>query len=513
MAQSERRSPKGVLATAGLILGPLAAGAVLTLTLDPDNPAVTRTAAVALWMAIWWITEAVPLAATALLPIVLFPALGVLSGGEIAAQYFDPIICLFLGGFMIALAMQRWNLHKRIALWILLLIGGGPRRVLLGAMIATAFLSMWISNTAASMMMVAIMLAIILELEEELGTERVARFATGLLLGVAYAASIGGIATLVGTPTNLSFARIFKVQFPEAPSISFATWFAFASPISLVLLAITWGFLSLIFVRSSDGISLNRRTLHEQYRSLGPMKFAELVVLIDFALLIALWLTRGSASKWGWSQLFNEPGYLNDGTAALAMALLLFMIPARNKEKSRVLDWETAARLPWGIVLLLGGGFALATGFSESGLSAWIGDQMAGGGDLQPAILVASVCTILTFLTELTSNTATTEMALPVLASVAIGIGCHPLLLMIPATLSCSCAFMMPVATPPNAIVFGTGRLQIGDMVKTGVVLNLIGIVVIVTGVLLLGPAILDLDFTSVPAWAAPSQVDPPVGL
>jgi sodium-dependent dicarboxylate transporter 2/3/5 len=491
-----------------VLAGPvLALFLLLFFDLSPGRPEVTRTAAVAVLMAVWWITEAIPLAATSLLPVVLFPAFGVMSGKTVAGLYFNHIIFLFIGGFMVALAMERWKLHRRIALRILLWVGVRPSRMLLGFMLATAFLSMWISNTATTMMMVPIAMATTVKLEERFGEDRVRRYATGLFLGIAYAASIGGIATLVGTPPNLSFARIIGICFPAAPDVSFASWLVFALPVSVVLLASAWVVLSLLFCRGADVCRVELDPFTAEYQRLGPMTYEEKVVLADFALLALLWVFRadiqvGDFTLPGWSRLFPNADFLNDGTVSVGMALLLFLLPAGRGRGERIMDWETAGRLPWNIVLLFGGGFALASGFKESGLSLWIGSQLEGVSFLPPLLIVGAVCLLVTFLTELTSNTATAEMLLPVLAALGVAVKLNPLLLMIPGTLSCSCAFMLPVATPPNAIVFGTQRLRIADMARVGIILNLLGVACITAAAfLLLGPSF-GVDTTGLPTWA-----------
>ncbi|MBT3602849.1 MAG: DASS family sodium-coupled anion symporter [Candidatus Latescibacteria bacterium] len=495
------------LSRTGLWLGPLIGFLLIAFVdLKPDNPAVTRTAAVALWMAIWWITEAVPLAATALLPVALFPLLGIMNGKTVAPLYFNHIIFLFIGGFLVALAMQYWQLHKRIALRLLLLFGGCPRCTLTGFMIATAFLSMWISNTATTMMMVPIALAIVLKVEEQSDNQDT-RFGTGIFLGVAYAASIGGLATLVGTPPNLSFARILTIHFPTAPEISFATWFAFAFPLSVILLIVAGITISYLYNIRGRGEKLDTQMVHTQYAELGPMSFAEKIVLANFISLAILWLTRKSITvgTWtlpGWSQLFENSTWINDGTVAIFIALLLFIIPSQSKSKSRILDWEIAANLPWHIILLFGGGFALASGFKESGLSLWCAQQLQGLGTIHPLILIVALCFLMTFLTELTSNTATAEMFLPILAALAVAVEVNPLLLMVPATLSCSCAFMLPVATPPNAIVFGTNRINMRDMARTGIILNLVGVVLVTATTWILGRVVLGIDLATMPDWA-----------
>jgi sodium-dependent dicarboxylate transporter 2/3/5 len=482
---------------------------ILFLDLDPGRPEVTRMAAVALLMAIWWMSEALPLGVTALLPVVLFPLLRIMGGKSVAPLYFNHIIFLFIGGFIVALAMKKWNLHKRIALRIMLTIGSAPRRILLGFMAGTWFLSMWISNTASTMMMVPIALAVIFKLEETFGRDRVKRLSLGILLGTAYGASIGGIATLIGTPPNLSFTRILTILFPRAPEISFATWSMFAFPLSLVFLLIVWVLLSFWFCPGRGEIESDVSVFREEYRRLGPLRFEEGAVLTVFCALALLWITRaditvGSLTLRGWASRLGLSAFVNDGTVAVFMALLLFLIPSRTKGERSLMDWRSARELPWGIVLLFGGGFALASGFKESGLSAWIGGSLSGIGSLHPIVLVALICLMVTFLTELTSNTATTEMFLPILAAGATAASINPLLLMIPATLSASCAFMLPVATPPNAIIFGTNRVKISQMARVGLVINLIGVVLISLAIHLLGRFILGIEATRVPPWAGP---------
>ena len=497
-----------LMSRVGLVTGPVLGALVLLGTdLVPDSPEVTATAAVAVLMAVWWMTEAIPLAATALIPVVLFPVLGIMHGKVVASVYFNHIIFLFIGGFLVALAMQRWDLHRRIALRILLFFGIRPARILLGFMVATAFLSMWISNTATTMMMVPIVLAIVLKVEESSGPEAVRNFATSLFLGVAYGASIGGIATLVGTPPNLSFARILSIQFPAAPEISFATWFAFAFPISVVFLLIAWFVLQTIFQVNARTIDLDLNSIQEQYDELGEMTYQEGVVLVDFVLLALLWLFRSNIEigQWvipGWSSWLKHGRLVNDGTVAIAMGLLLFLVPARHPSRGRIMDWKTASALPWHIILLFGGGFALASGIKESGLSNWFGTQLQGLDFLHPMGLVASVCLMITFLTELTSNTATAEMLLPILGALGVAVKQNPLLFMISGTLSCSFAFMLPVATPPNAIIFGTDRVRISDMIRAGIFLNLIGVGIIALAVYTLGSAVLEIGGTGLPNWA-----------
>lgn len=509
-----RASRQGVLGPKqrwGLALGPAVALALLLwFNPDPANPAIGRTAAVAALMAIWWITEAIPIPATALLPVALFPVLGVMAGKATASTYFNYVIFLFIGGFVMALAMQRWQLHRRIALRVVMLIGTSPKKLILGFMVATAFLSMWISNTATTMMMVPIAMAVIANLRERnpdmLGT----RFGAGLLIGIAYAASTGGIATLIGTPPNLSFSRIFHIFFESGPEISFAAWFVFALPISLLMTACAWLVLVRMFAPRHPQAKSDRAIFREELAALGPMSFEEKVVASLFTVMSLLWLTRksialGSFVIPGWSQLLPAPAFVDDGTIAIFVALVLFLIPSRQHPGTRLMNWRTAVGLPWGIVLLFGGGFALASGFKESGLSEWIAGQLVGLSSVPSVVLVSATSTVMTFLTELTSNTATTEMVLPLLASLATAIKVNPLLLMIPATLSASCAFMLPVATPPNAIVFGSGEIKMGDMIRAGLIMNFVGVVLVTAAVYLVGLVVFGISPDSFPAWAVPA--------
>ncbi len=493
----------------GLLGGPLVAVALMVFgNLDPAHPTATPMAAIALWMAIWWLTEAAPLAVTALLPVVLYPLTGVMSGKAVAPVYFNWIIFLFLGGFMVALAMQKWTLHRRIALRIITAIGGGPRRIVLGFMLATAFLSMWISNTATTMMMAPVAMAVIARLADDLGPRRARQFGTALLLGVAYSASVGGLATLIGTPPNPLLVSNFELMFPGAPEISFAGWMVLGLPIAVVALAAMWLELSLLYRLGAPDLVIDHDVLYRERSELGPMSYEEKVVLVDFTLMALLWLTRkgltiGTLTLPGWSRLLHHGGMVDDGTVAMTLAVILFLIPSRSEPGTRVMDWHTARKLPWGIVLLFGGGFALAKGFVETGLSVWLGARMVGMSALPTPLLILVICLVMMLITELTSNTATTQMALPVLASLAVALHLNPLLLMVPATLSASCAFMLPVATPPNAIIFGTEQVTIRDMARTGILLNVFCAGLITLAIYLLGPHAFGMDLHQVPAWAA----------
>jgi solute carrier family 13 (sodium-dependent dicarboxylate transporter), member 2/3/5 len=493
----------------GYILGPAAFFYLIFFTdLEPGNPAVTRTLAVGLLMAILWITEIIPLAATSLLPVVLFPLLGIMDGKVVSSTYFNHVIFLFIGGFLVALAMQRWNLHKRIALRILMLTGAKPRSILLGFMLATAFISMWMSNTATAMMMIPILLSVIQNLEETTEKSIMSKFSIGLLLGVAYSASIGGIATLVGTPPNLSFTRIFQIMFPQAPEVSFTLWFFYAFPMTVCIFLFVWWWLFFRYgPRKDQWVPLNKEIFHKEYDAMGPMLFEEKIILADFIIMAILWLSRSDLDFGrfvipGWSTLFDSPEYVNDGTVAITMAVILFFIPSKSEKGQQVMNWEIAGKLPWHIVLLFGGGFALATAFANSGLSQWFGEQLRWLSDLHPFLIILMISLLVTFLTELTSNTATTEMILPILAGLSVAIEVNPLFLMLPATISASMAFMLPVATPPNAIIFGTNRLSIADMAKTGLIINLVGAIIITVFTYFLVGVGFNHSDLSLPAWA-----------
>jgi sodium-dependent dicarboxylate transporter 2/3/5 len=458
-------------------------------------------------MAIWWVTEALPLAVTALVPIVAFPMLGVIDGKAVSESYINHIIFLFMGGFIMALAMERWNLHKRIALYILKWVGVSPGRILLGFMLASTILSMWISNTATTMMMIPIVSSIIFELEENIGKKKISRYALGLLLGIAYSASIGGNATLVGTPTNLICVRMLSVLYPAAPEITFGQWFMFALPITLIMFVAAFALLFFLFRPKEKWDNLSADTFKTQLQSLGKTSYEEKVVFALFLLLAFLWISRTGFSYNdftipGWSSLFGNPGFLNDGTTAIFISLILFIWPSKSKKGEQIMNWKTANRLPWNIVLLFGGGFALALGFEQSGLALWFGQQLAWGDKIPSIVFVLAIVTMMSFLTELTSNVASTQMLLPAFASIAVSTGDNPLLFMIPATIASSLAFMLPTATPSNAIIFGSDRVKIEDMIKAGFRLNMLGVVIITILTYLLIGQVFGVVFDVVPDWA-----------
>ncbi len=480
---------------------------IFFIELDPDNPQISRMAAIASLMAFLWITEAVPLAATSLIPIIAFPVLNLVSGEDIAQAYSNSTIFLFLGGFLLAIAMERWGLHKRIALKVITSFGGSPTSIVLGFMTATAFLSMWISNTATAVMMLPIGLAIVHKLEDEFGKDRTQNFSITLMLSIAYSATIGGIATIIGTPPNLSFVRILKIIFPDAPEIGFGQWMLVSVPISIVMLIFAAFLLIKVFYRFDNELHIEKSFIIDEYKKLGRISFEEKFIGVVFSVTALLWIFRADFNLGflyipGWSSIFSNPHFFNDGMVGIGMALLLFFIPAKAKTgtSNAILDVTAFSKVPWGIILLFGGGFALAKGFTVTGLSEFIGYKFSGMATIAPIILIISVALVVNFLTELTSNTATAEMILPIMASVAVAIGMNPLLLMITATLSASMGFMLPAATPPNTVVFASERLKIPQMVKAGFALNIAGVILVAVMVYLIGSFVFDLNIF--PDWA-----------
>ena len=472
--------------------------------LDPSNPQLTIMAAIAVLMAVWWITEAIPLSVTSLIPLILFPLSGILSGDEIAESYINSVIFLFLGGFMIAIAIEEWDLHKRIALKIITYFGGNPTSVIIGFMISCTLLSMWISNTATAIMMLPIGLAIIKKLESEYGEQRIHNFSVTILLGMAYACSLGGIATLVGTPPNLVFLKTLNIIYPEAPQIGFGQWMLLGLPISILMLIFTGVVLTKYFYKIDKEIRIKKEFIKEEYKKLGALTFEQKTVSIVFLITALLWIFRADLNLGifllpGWNRLLQYPEFVNDGTVAITMAVILFFIPSKSKETT-LLDKTVFKKIPWGIILLFGGGFALANGFTSTGLTLFVGEKLSSLSSLSPVLIVIITAAIMSFLTELTSNTASTQMALPIVASVAVSIGMNPLLLMLTATFSASMAFMLPVATPPNTIVFASDRIRISEMARAGFALNIAGVIIISLIIYFVGDQLFDLK--AFPDWA-----------
>lgn len=474
-------------------------------------------------MAFWWITEALPIPVTALLPMCLYPLLGILPMAEVTKNYGDENVFLFLGGFFIAMAMQKWNLHRRLALHIVRRIGTAPRRLVLGFMCATGFISMWISNTATTMMMYPIALAVILQLAPEQAAcdEQLAisNFRTCMMLAIAYAASIGGLGTLIGTPPNLIFISAAAKLFPQAPHVNFLQWLTFGLPLVLLFIPITW----LVLTRGLFPITQNlftggRDLIDAEIKKLGRMSNGERGVLAVFLLTALAWIFRlnlnlGLVTIPGWASQLSIEDKVSDATIAMIAGTILFVIPTSLPRFSSktiqwkgggefLLDWGTAMKIPWGILLLFGGGIAMSAGFKSTGLSNWLGERLAGLGDWPPLAMIIAVCALVTFLTEVTSNTATATIFMPIMAATAQALHLHPFLLMIPAALSASCAFMLPVATPPNAIVFASGYVTVPQMARAGLWLNLIGVLLITALVYLLLMPVFGIDRQAFPAWA-----------
>ena len=455
--------------------------------LNSEKPEMTATLAVAVLMMILWVTEAIPMGVTSLLPVVLFPLLGILDGKIAAQSYINYIIFLFMGGFLMSFALERTQLHERIALKILSILSGSPIKILLGFMLVSCFLSMWISNTATTMLMIPIAFSVYHSLEKNISnSQSSSKFNKALLLGIAYSASIGGVTTLIGTIPNLAFTRIFEVLYPNNPvDISFSSWFLFALPLTILMILISLLLLYFTFCRfpKNNFKSLDKNFFKESYKKLGPMSAPQKRVFVLFFLLIFLWIFRKSIQIGdfyipGWSILFPRSSWINDGTSAMLVGLLLFMIPSGDK-KTPLLTWDIFQKIPWGVVFLLGGGFALAKAIKNTGLSDYLGEIIANSSITGASELMLGCATLMSLATELTSNTATTEMLLPIISGVANKTQIHPLFLMLPVTLAASMAFMFPVATPPNAIVFGTGKIKIKDMLRVGVILNFIAIILI----------------------------------
>lgn len=458
----------------GLALGP-AVCLLLLLLPAPEglDPAAWHTAAIGALMAIWWISEAIPIPVTALLPLALFPLFGILPIDQAAAPYANPLIFLFMGGFLIAIAMQAWNLHRRIALNIVRFIGVRPASIVFGFMVAAAFLSMWVSNTATALMMLPIALSVIQlsgeQVSEDLQSAH-AGFGICLVLSIAYGCNIGGMGTIIGTPPNAFLAGFLSDSYGY--DISFVRWMAMGVPLVGILIPVAYGVLTRItFPLTLQELPGGEKVIHSELEHLGPMSAPEKRVALVFAVTALLWMFRPLVEQ-------VIPG-ISDAGIAMAAGVALFIIPANLQQKTFLLNWRMTDRMPWGVLILFGGGLSLANAISETGFDRWIG---SGVGVLEawPVILLLLlVAAMVVFLTEITSNTATAAAFLPILASVAIGIGQDPLLFTIPAVFAASAAFMLPVATPPNAIVYGSGLFSIPQMARAGLWLNLLFVVLI----------------------------------
>ena len=458
----------------GLIIGPLLFLAIM-IFVDAEGLSFEAKCILAstAWMAVWWVTECVPISVTALLPIVLFPLTGGMDLATTTAAYGHKLVFLFVGGFLIALAIEKWHLHKRLALNIIRVTGSNKSRVILGFMLATAFLSMWISNTATSIMILPVGLAIISQLKDDPKTIENENevFGKSLMIAIAYSASIGGMATLIGTPPNMVLAGVVEESY--GIKLNMFDWMKFGVPLSSFLLIICWLYLTKIaFKFKNEEFSAGKEEILRQINKLGRFSNEEIKVLIVFTLTALGWIFRGSIET-----IFPM---IDDTIIAIFFAVTLFIIPTKNhKTNSKLLVWNDTVKLPWGILILFGGGMAIASAFGKSGLALWIADLLQNLNDVSLFLIILIIVTSINLLTEVTSNMATTAMLLPVLVTIALAIEVHPYFLLISATLAASCAFMLPISTPPNAVVFGSGFLKIEDMFKKGIWMNLISIITI----------------------------------
>ena len=447
-----------------------------------------RVAAVGIWMAVWWATEAIPVPVTAFLPILIFDPLGIASIRDAAAPYANPIIYLFLGGFVMALALERWNLHRRIALAILDRTGTDGRRLIGGFMLVCAMLSMWMSNTSTTMMLLPIVISIIAVIGDnvpDLTAKQRQDFQISMLLGLAYSASIGGLATLIGTPPNAFLIGFMADNYDI--EISFARWMLVGVPVSIVMLPIAWFALTrFLYPVSFPANQAVDRHLHDLRAELGAMTVAEKRVAVVFATVVVSWLFRRPVTEW-----LGISG-VSDAGIVMTAALLLFMLPSGNAAQSQLLVWQDTSRLSWGVLVLMGGGLSLAAAVADSGLAFWLGEQLAPLNAWGTAVLVIAAVVLVIFLTELTSNLATTATLLPVMGAIAVQAGVPIIVLTVPITIAASCAFMLPVATPPNAIVFATGKISIPQMIKAGILLNIIGVIIVSLAHTTLAPILLD---------------------
>ncbi len=440
-------------------------------------------AGIAAWMVIWWISEAVNLAVTALIPVLMLPFWGIAEVKAVAQQYTDSIIFLFFGGFMIAFAIEKWGLHKRIALKILSLVGVSPRTVLFGTMLAAFLISNWISNTATTMMLFSAVLALVHETKQYLKKDK-EKFAAAMLMGLAFSATIGGMATPVGTPPNMYFFKVFRETYAQTIEFNFLKWSMIGFPIAIVFLWFTYFVLSRYFLDRQGKFEIGRDYFHAQYKKLGKMSYEEKWVFGIFISCVLLWFSRadidmGSFKLYGWANLMRAPKYIDDSFVALSAALLLFLLPSKEQKGEALLVWDDAKKIRYDIILMFGSGFALAYGFEVTGLSNWLAEQLMVLKGVSPVFIILGICVIVTLISEFASNIASIQLAIPVMMALQKNMDISPMLLMIPATFAASLGFMLPVATAANTIVFGTKMIHIRDMFKVGIILDIIGILII----------------------------------
>lgn len=519
---------------------------LLLIVPAPDGMSATgqRLLAVTALMSTFWLTQAMPIAAASLIPIVAFPFLGIQTSDVVSQAFINKQVFLFLGGFIIALGIEKWGLHERLALHIVRLLGTSLKRVILGFMLATAFLSMWISNTASTLLMTPIGIALVVSLQKSLagstGNESsnqiqrdgpLGHFAISLMLGIAWSASIGGLTTLVGTVTNVQFQAIWEKQFPHAPELSAGDWLIAFGPVGLAMLFISWWLLTWKMPTPAAD-SVERSFFTNRLKELGKPTRAEWAMLAVFLATAFLWTFRKPLTFGedgfripGWQTIVNQMLVENLGateefarksvhysTVAVLMALVMFVIPVRKSDDGKpqfLMDWETAQRLPWAILLLVGGGLAIAGAFKETGLAEWVGGTFADSAEGWPVwVLILGICFLMTFLTEFATNMVIVTVMLPVLADAALQLQIDPRLLMLPATVSASCAFMLPIGTPPNAIVFSSGVLTMSDMAKRGFVLNMVGVIFMTLATWFYLVPALGLTSDGVPEWAEPPAAE-----
>jgi sodium-dependent dicarboxylate transporter 2/3/5 len=459
---------------------------LLSTLLNPSatNPNIGIMLGIAIWMLGWWVTEVVPIAITSLLPILLFPLMGIVSGEEISKVYFNEVIFLYIGGFLLALSIEKWEVHKRIASRTLMIFGQGTFQILAGFMLITSLLSMWMSNTSIALLMLPIGISVIEKLVEIYGEKEIGKFKTGLLLGIAYASSIGGMATLIGTPTNLVFLKIYESHFKNGPTINFANWMIFAFPIYVILIIAAFLILYFFF-RPKKKLEIIDSTFFQiENMKLGKVTYEQKVVLFVFLIFAVLMIFRadiaiGSFRILGWSTLFLKSYYIIDAVVAVFISILLFIIPSKNSPGSAIMDWNTASRIPWGIILLFGGGFALEKGFEASGLTLWFASKIDLLSGNHIIVIILAACFIALLMTQLVANVTVVQALLPLCVALSISLKINPLFLMLPITFSASAAFMLPISTPPNAILLATGQMKMKEMLLPGLILVVISGLVI----------------------------------
>ena len=489
-------------------IGLLAGGLVFLFLLFapvPDGLSATamNAAAVALLMTIWWVTEAIPIAATALLPLVLFPLLEILPAEETAANYGHNYVLMLLAGFILSKAIELHHVHRRIALTLMNVIGSSRKKIMLSFMIASAVLSMWIANVAVALLMLPIAIAIINKEKETSNSQ--SGFGIALMLCIAYSCSVGGTATLIGTPPNMVFIGIVEKLYPNAPQISFFQWMMIGFPLVLIFIPTIWIYLTKYF-KIDGAFEGGHQVINKELKELGPITSAERRVLYIFIFTAIGWIFRrdfafDNFTLPGWSSLLGIQEYVHDSTVAIFSVLLLFIIPTGLKKGERLITWKEAEKVPWGVVMIVGGGYAIAESFGSTGLAPWLGNELQFIAGWPPLLVIVSVIALMTFLTEINSNTATANIFLPVLGTLAVASGQHPYMLMIPATIACSFAFMLPSGTGTNAVIFGSEQMSIPQMARCGLWLNLISIILLTILLYLIAIPVFSIS-SNLPAWA-----------